>query len=53
MKKNKREFQAEKGIEIRTEKQETKEALRYLIGETNTETLYSMTSYEREYNMWN
>ena len=53
MKKNKRRFEAEKGIEIRKERQETKDALRYLIGESKTEAMYSMTAYEREYAQWN
>lgn len=53
MKKNKREFQTEKGVEIRSERQETKEALRYLIGEARTEAMYSMSAYEREYAEWN
>lgn len=53
MKKNKRKYQAEKGVEIRSERQETKEALRYLIGEARTEVMYSTTAYEREYAQWN
>lgn len=53
MRKNKKEFQTEEGVEIRSERQETKEALRNLIGEAKTEAMYSMTAYEREYAEWN
>lgn len=53
MKKNKRKFQSEKGIEIRSERHDTKEVLRNLIGEAKTEAMYSMTAYEREYAEWN
>lgn len=53
MKKNKRRFEAEKGVEIRRERQETKDALRHLIGEARTEAMYSMSAYEREYAQWN
>lgn len=53
MKKNQRSLEAERRVKIRKERQETKEALRYLIGEARTEAMYSMTSYEREYAQWN
>lgn len=53
MKKNQRSLEAERRVKIRRERQETKEALRYLIGEARTEVMYSTTAYEREYAQWN
>ena len=53
MKKNQRSLEAERRVKIRKERQETKEALRYLIGEVRTEVMYSTTAYEREYAQWN
>lgn len=35
------------------ERYETKEELYFLVGEARTETLYSMTSYEIEHDLWN